>query len=102
VRSEAKREIERMVEDILAKLDARMRRPLNELSSFFEWLRRVKFRHEGNERLVAAALSAQMERFEKGMFSDDQVKALSAMIADYRGLIAEMAKIKNVEGQQNA
>jgi hypothetical protein len=101
-RSEAKREIERMADDILAKLDARLRQPLNELSSFFEWLRRVKFRYEGRERLVAAGLSAEMETFEKSMFSEDQVKALSALISEYRQRIIEMAKVKNAEGEHNA
>ncbi len=99
MRSEAKREIERMVDDILAKFDARVRRPLNEMTSFFEWLRRVKFNSRSNERLTATALAAEMEKFEKSIFlPEDEVKALSAMIAKYRQYIGEMAK----KGEQNA
>lgn len=91
-----------MADEIAAKLDARLRRPLNETVSFFEWLRRIKFKSASSESLVAAALSANMELFEKGMFSDAQVSAHSQMIAAYRQRISEIAKIKKIEGDQNA
>jgi hypothetical protein len=100
MRSDAKREIEEMADDIVAKLDRRLRRPLNEMVSFFEWLRRIKFKSSSSERLVAAALSDEMERFEKGMFSDAQVAAISQTISDYRQRIAEMAKSKDAKGEE--
>ena len=102
MRSEAKREIERMADEVVAKIDARLRRPLNEMTSFFEWLRRVKFKSASSESLVAAALTVEMERFEKAMFSDAQATAISQMIATYRQLIGEMAKSKDAKGEENA
>jgi len=96
--SEPKKEIEQVVDDILAKLDARLRQPLNEITSFFEWLRGVKFKSFSAERIVAAALSSDMAIFDKSMFfSEAQVKALSEMISTYRQQIAKMAKSSGVK-----
>ncbi len=88
-----KREIDRIADDLLAKLDARLRRPLTELSSFLEWLRRVRFRSEASERTVIEALRAELENFERALlYREPETAALLHDISSLRHQIAELAK----------
>jgi hypothetical protein len=92
-KSEAGHQLEATIEDILGKLDGRVRRPLEEITAFFEWLKLVEFTSATNEALTAAALSSEMEKLGPNMFRpEDQVRALSRTLKEYRTRITELAK----------
>ena len=70
-----------------------VRRPLEEITAFFEWLKLVEFTSATNEALTAAALSSEMEKLGPNMFRpEDQVRALSRTLKEYRTRITELAK----------
>jgi len=86
------REIRRLVDDLLAEFDARLRRPLNDLSSFFEWLRCVRFGSEAAERAIIKELRATLPTFERSfLYGETDMAALRAAIATLRRQIIELA-----------
>ena len=80
MRLKRKTEIEKVADEIIAQLNRRWRRPLNETAATFEFIRRLKFKTEGDDARCAAVLRSALAEKMDFLFSDEQLTGLRASI----------------------
>jgi len=80
IRLKRKTEVAKVVDEIITQLNQRARRPLNEIGAAFEFIRRLKFKTEGDDARCAAMLQSAMAEKVGFLFSDEQLAALRAAI----------------------
>lgn len=85
------RELERLVDHLLAKFNAQLRMPLNEVSSFFEWLRGVRFRSDAVALEVIETLRAESSKLELKLYRQEDIATLRTALATLRRQIGELA-----------
>lgn len=87
-------ELESLVNEIVARLDRRLRRPMSDVFTTFEYIRRLKFKSAAAEAQVVLALRATMPKFEQCLFADGQIIELSRSIEVLKHQLAAIAAEK--------
>jgi hypothetical protein len=85
-------EVGKVVDEIIARINQRMRRPMNEVVANFEYIGRLKFRSRVDELQIAAALRERMPLLERGLYSEEQMATLVAAIAAVKKNLTAIAR----------
>jgi hypothetical protein len=80
MRLKRKTEVAKVADEIIAQLNQRWRRPLNETAATFEFIGKLKFKTEGDDARCAAVLRSALGGKMTFLFTDEQIDGLRASI----------------------